>query len=392
MPAFAEDLALHSGTYLHMRETVFDESVFTLYEFLDLNVEDILGKDVSLYSGGWFRADFGEETTDGRTDGELGYAHLRFGSYSRGLVDAGRVYVFEGVASEQIDGLYGRTDIWKGFGLSVFGGSPVEGDFDGRGGDLLYGARLYQEKPGLYSIGVSYLKEENGGDDFREESGVDLWLRPVDTVMLQGISSYNSVTGGWMEHTYSLSLGPFRKLLLNAEFSDINYEHFFSSATLSAFDIFRLDTEESVRIIGGNAEYPITDTVSVSVLYKNFDYDVSGSADYYGGALRYFAGEWAAGASLHRMDGESNKLRYYEYRAYVSKKLGDADLTLDFLDVSYDEAINGVGNAYSLSLAAGYSLAPQASLGADVEYAKNPFFDEEVRALFKFLYSLEKKV
>ncbi|NIR68154.1 MAG: hypothetical protein GWO10_31325, partial [candidate division Zixibacteria bacterium] len=64
-------------------------------------------------------------------------------------------------------------------GMTLFGGSPPELDFDNRRGDAIYGGRLSHQLSGVYEIGASYVKEDNDGDDFREEYGADLWISPV---------------------------------------------------------------------------------------------------------------------------------------------------------------------------------------------------------------------
>ncbi len=91
----------------------------------------------------------------------------------------------------------------------------------------------------------------------------------------------------------------------------------------------------------------------------------------------------------HKMDGKDDRLKYDEYRAYVYKKFGKADLTLDALDVKYEQAINGVKDAYSVSLAIGYDLTEKLKVGADVEYSKNPDFDKDVRAFLKAIYRFD---
>jgi hypothetical protein len=297
----------------------------------------------------------------------------------------GRVLVYEGVASEQIDGLYGKADLLGGFGAAVFGGVPVETDDDERGGDYGYGGRLSHRQKEYYSIGLSYFTEENDNDDFREEFGIDLWGSPVKKVHVEGISSYNLETDGWMEHTYTLSLGPYNNLRVNGEYSDVDYEHFFFSTTLSAFDISSLDPDESVQSIGGSAEFDFAEAFTAGAEYKNYGYDLSGSADYYGGLIRYSHGGYAAGASLHRMDGQTDELMYYQYRVYAAKKLGKADVTLDLFDVDYDEEVNDVEHAYAIVAALGYNHASNVRAVVDVEYAENPFFDNEFKAFFKLL-------
>ena len=88
----------------------------------------------------------------------------------------------------------------------------------------------------------------------------------MNKVDLTGRSSYNDITRGWMEQSYSLMLGPFDKLRLDTTASWINYDDYFYAVTTSAFSIFSglLLDDEQVRILGEEASYQITDSVSIS--------------------------------------------------------------------------------------------------------------------------------
>jgi hypothetical protein len=89
------------------------------------------------------------------------------------------------------------------------------------------------------------------------------------------------------------------------------------------------------------------------------------------------------------MSGETDRLNYTEYRIYGYRKYGHTDVTLDLLDVDYGEAISGVKNAYSLTLAASYELSERMKLGADVEYSKNPDFDRDITTFVKLTYNFD---
>ena len=59
------------------------------------------------------------------------------------------------------------------------------------------------------------------------------------------------------------------------------------------------------------------------------------------------------------------------------------------LDVRYDVARNNVKDAYSVTLAAAYEVRERLKLGADVEYAKNPDFNKDVRGFLKLIYQFD---
>lgn len=65
------------------------------------------------------------------------------------------------------------------------------------------------------------------------------------------------------------------------------------------------------------------------------------------------------------------------------------DITLDALDVIYDERINDVKDAYALVAALGYNFSNSLRLAGDVEYASNPFFEEDLSVFLKFLWGFD---
>lgn len=390
----AASMAGESRTYMQLRETADGSDLLPLYEYLDFSVRDLGSETISLHFGGWARYDLMDESFgDDNYRSEVQYLYLSLrGETGNTIVNLGRIMVFEGVAAERADGIYAHTDLPANFGVSAYYGAPVETGIGKLGSNSVYGGRLSHQSADIYQIGVSYLKEEKDNSELREEEGIDLWLHPVNKVDIVGKSVYNSDTSGWREHTYNLILSPFEKLRLTTEASWINYEDYFTGATLSAFSFqpSALNSGEGVRILGEDVALSLTDTMKVSVDYKTYDYDIAGNARYYGGALKYaVADSGEAGLTIHRMDGDTDRHKYTEYRLYGLKKINKMDITLDLMAVSYDTPISGEDDAYSASMIAGYNLTEKLRMGADIMYGKNPDFDEDVRVFFKAIYSFD---
>ena len=392
--ASALELSGQSNTYLQSRETTDQTKLLPLYEYLNFKAENLGSRNISFHFGGWYRYDLKNESFGTKSTGDLQYAYLSYKpEKGNAVLNMGRLFVNEGVASEQVDGVFGRTDLLGGFTVAAFGGSPVETDFDSRTGDSAYGGRISQGLYEVYRIGFSYLLEKNGSDDFRKEEGLDLWFRPANKVELLGSSFYNALTSDWMKHTYFLTLGPFGIISFRTEFTNISYKDYFTSFTTSAFKfdptINGVDPNEKLSSIGEEVLFNLGKAI-LSADYKKYSYDIAGDAKYYGGKIT-FAGvqNIGAGLSVHRMDGQTDNFKYYEYRLYGYKKFAKTDITVDLFTVAYDEEINGIKNAYSASLSGGYALSARARLAADVEYAKDPFFDKDVRGLVKFVYNFE---
>ena len=402
----AVEMAGTSNTYLQSRESLDGSKLMPIYEYLDFNVQNLGKESLSFHFGGWLGYDLQDDSfgNDKKKGSDLQYGYLSYRTKEHNaVVNLGRVMVFEGVAAERVDGIYARTDLMKGFAISAFGGAPVETNDSALGNSTIYGGRISHQNGGIYTIGLSYLNETKDNNEqqnpnatdnvWRREGGIDLWLRPMNKVELTGRSSYNFQTVGWMEHSYYLLFGPFDKLRVNAEASWISYEDYFANATNSAFKMTPggpLDPKEKVSILGPEVFYAISKNWSVSVDYKAYDYDIAGSASYYGAKVTYaMPKSYNAGLSVHKMDGDTDRLKYDEYRIYASKKIGKIDMAIDLLDVKYKEPINEVTNAYSATIAAGYELKHNLKLGLDVEYSKNPDFDKDVRAFAKVIYRFD---
>lgn len=387
----AFDLSAQSRTYLQSRETVDSTRLMPLYEYLDFRAD--AGHNVTFHFGGWYRYDLQNESFGTKQTGDLQYAYLGYrAAKGNAFVNVGRVMVNQGAASERVDGAAAGTDLAGGFGVSAFGGSPIETSFDTRSGDSIYGGRLSQGRDGLYRIGVSYLLEKNDSKDFREEEGIDLWFRPIDKAELLGSALYNALNSAWAQRALYLTLGPFKNLTLRTFYTHISYKDYFTSTTMSAFQLAPggpMDPDEKLTTVGEEAALSFG-AAKVSVDYKKYDYRLAGAANYYGGTVTFNgARNNGAGISLHRMDGQADNLKYNEYRLFSYRKIQKIDVTADVLMVKYDTEINGVTNAYAAVLAGGYSLTPKATLGADIEYSKNPYYNKDVRALVKLVYNFD---
>src|SRR5512137_1274383 len=218
--ASALDLSGQSRTYLQSRQGSDGTRYMPLYEYLSFKTESPYANATSFSFGGWYRYDLQNEEFGTKSTGDLQYAYLTF---NRGMANAsaslGRLWVNEGIASAQIDGAYGRTNLKGGFTVAAFGGIPVEADGDTRSGDSAYGGRVSQGLPGIYTLGVSYLQEKNNSKDFRKEEGLDVWIRPVNKLELMGMSAYNAESKNWMQHQYHATVGPFGWLRLNLDTS-----------------------------------------------------------------------------------------------------------------------------------------------------------------------------
>jgi hypothetical protein len=305
----------------------------------------------------------------------------------------GRHSFFEGVASEQIDGVSARWEITPRTGISVFGGSPLDADFDGRSGDLAYGGRVYQRIAQFAEIGLSALKEGNDGDRFREEVGPDIYLRPARKVEVRGQSSYNLITDGWREHSYTVRVFPAAKLTLTGLYTHASYKDFFvrytpplSPRPLNVFSSTFFGENEKITKAGGSVDYVLGKATTVGVDFIDYDYEIMGPAAYYGGRLKTVLGGTSAGASIHRMDGDTDRLRYLETGLYAARGLEEWNLSLNAVNIHYDIPFNELRNAYAVNGTARYEVSDSLTAGLSLEFSKTPDFSHNTTAFVSLVY------
>lgn len=396
-PAYAGSINGESKTILRMGKTADDRNSYPLYEYLNLGVaNETGGGSVSGNLGGWGRVDLRDRIGDRYTNTDLQYGYVSYqGNKNNLMLNAGRQFVAEGVATERVDGVHLRSDLAGGFGAAAFVGAPVVVEPDFRGGNVIYGGRVTHSIPEYYTIGLSALRtDDNGNSRIREESGIDLWFHPIKQIDVVGRSAYNAITSGWLEHAYMATFSPLSNLRFSADLSNINYRDYFYQTTTRAFSLTKglLDPNEKVFALGGGVDYTPIEKVNISIDYKNYAYDIAGAARNYGGKATFTLPEsFLAGLAVHRMDGENAKLRYMEYRLFASKKLGKVDLTADFFDVDYDSPINGIKQTYSASVAASYTITDSIKLSADIDYSKTPDFDRNLTGMLRFTYAFDKQ-
>lgn len=403
-PVLAETAVFgQSDTILRMGQSTGENNLYPLYEYLRISAVNTEknGSATSLHVGGWGRVDLADKTRGDYTDGDLQYGFISHqGAKNNLVINAGRQFVNEGVAAAQrLDGLYVHSDFAAGFGAAAYVGSPVitepnRNDPVLKADDFMFGGRITHSVNKYYTLGVSALRSfDSQGGVYREEEGLDVWVHPIKQVDITGRSAYNSVTEGWMEHAYAVSYSPMDSLRLAADYSYIGYRDYFYRVTTSALSYLAgdLDQNEELSAFGAKVSYttPIKN-LSVAADYKHFNYEIAKTAHYYGGNATYaLPDSFMAGFSLHRMDGKTDRLNFLEFRAFASKKIAQLNLALDFINLNYDERMSGLRNVYTIAGAASYDVNEKLKVAADVDYSKNPDFDNEVKGLVKLTYAFD---
>lgn len=382
-----------SRAYMQFHEDTEDRKYAPLYNYIELELTNMKRGQLNFYSAGWIKYDTRTSADKPEERDELTYAYLNYSPFEdrRLTVNVGRQIIFEGVASEQIDGIYTRWEITPYTGMSLFYGIPVETGSDGRKADLVYGSRIFKRIQDKAEAGLSFIKETDSGKRYREEAGMDLWLLLTDKVELQGYSSFSNLTHGWMEHIYNIRFSPGRKLALSGLFSHTDYNNTFSKTTLSAFLPEYAGMNEKLTKTGISAEYNPGRAFTIVSDLNRYEYKNSGSAMYYGAKFTKKLFDASAGASLHRMEGKTKKLRYTEARLYAAMRIKRFDFSVDTINLHYDSPYNNLRNAYNIVGTITYALNYSLNLALAFEHGRDPDFSSNTKALLSLVYNRNLK-
>jgi hypothetical protein len=402
--AGAADPGVSTTTLFRFEQRAFPgfakQTVVPATEFIGADLDN---GNLSLHLYGWGRVDLADRSTnEGDTDGDLSYAFLRYRfSTANGEVRAGRFFINEGVAAEQVDGISARTDLKKGFTLALFGGAPVKLDRDSRSkGDYIAGGRGSWRLGGVCELGVSGLREggvtinpANGAKDDRDLLGGDIWLSPHRIVELNGHTFYNTSSDGLAEHSYLLAIKPHKAWSVSGTYNEQRFKEYFAFSNLRS--LFNPDNGGELKSYGGGVSWAVAAPVELLADYRHYNrtgdvrVDRNGNSDRYGGDLRLTLSDRKvrAGLAYHRSDGAAAFNSYHEARGYGLYDAPRYVASLDAIGQFYKNSISNRKEAFEVIASAGYRLVPELLLSGDISYGRNPQFDDEVRGVVRITYN-----
>ena len=359
------------------------------YQYLDADLTDVGAASISLHASGWGRGDITSRGGD-RGDGDLiyGYAQWQDPSDARRVVRVGRQFMFGGPAglrTQYVDGLYARTDIVKGFGFEVLGGSPVISTISGRGGDFVAQGRNYMVFDNA-EFGFGYLNIHDSSARSREDVGPDFWLTPFKNAEFYGYFYYDAIGHEFSDANLTSTFTPAAKWKVTADVS-----HTIPSALLSHTSFFSVFSTSSTQSGGPAVTWFASDRVTLDADARFFHYSDGGNLVRYGGqgSCRYGEGGNVS-LSLHRLDqveGGVSELRAFTRYPFVNQ----VTTSLDLYGYLFDEAIRGRDWSFVSVGSVGYELVKDLNLVGSLFYSENPLFSHEFRGLVKAVYSFGGK-
>lgn len=365
------------------------------YEYLQLDYGNLKTPGLSLHVNAWGRLNLDDNFNSNNTAAELSHAYLQYVSPNRDFqVRAGRQYIFEGIARDNIDGVYAKTDMVRTLVLSAYAGAPVAlATSGGRKDDFILGGKVSHSRPGLYDLGFSYRYLSDNGHRDEEGFGTDLSLQFPADIYLLGHSAYNLFSSGWKEHFYELRL-PLWQISLRPFVQRFNYADYFSNRNNST-NLFRFlqGSDNSLTIAGAEAFWNPTEHSEYAIRFKNVDYDKRFSSSQLYTLLAVW--KWKVlsevGAELGRMQGSNLENRYYLGRGYFYWDFAPCFATAELMYVNYDKAIYNKNNSLFASFGGGSKfLNDSLSVKLSFDYGFDPYFNEDYRWMLKLTYQIDK--
>lgn len=366
-------------------------------QYLSLETRGIADSDLSFHLSGWGRLDIADNSTSKSSDGSFDYGYLNYRfNKANAEIKAGRFFVFEGVSSENVDGLFVKTALAKGFSVSAFGGAPVHpaSSVDNRS-DLIYGGRASYSMPGMIELGLSTVYESSGMvsgptsklRDARQLAGVDLWLKPLSILDLKGRLSYDTINNGIAEQSWLLGIKTGSSSSLNLDYSQYEFKELFAASSIRS--LFNPDSPGNQKKAGVSYTVQAAKPLELTASYHHTDQSQKGNFEKYGlqSRLNLFEDKGLAGLSYYRVSSPSSINSFHETRAYLLYTAAKYNASIDGIINLYDDAINGKKNGFEVQGSAGYRIHPDLNLSCDLSYSQNPAYSSEFKGLLRLSFN-----
>lgn len=398
-PSGAEQLSLASETifrgFQRDRNDGSKADAAPVYEYLQLNYATQKIPGLSLHLNGWGRLNLADNYNNETTEGRLLHAYLQYSPPKQTYqLRAGRQYIFEGVARDNLDGMYGKFLVYPNTTVSAYAGVPTMLDnANGRKSDLIYGGKLIYGAPGRYDAGISYKHTLDNGARREHVLGGDLVVNFPLNITLLGHSTYDLISSSWGEHSYEMRL-PFGPVTFQPFLQRFRYTSYFSNRRNSV-PPFRFLEESGNTLTTAGADlfwYP-SDRGEFILRFKNYDYQNRFKPSQYYSLVA--TKRWnilsEAGGEIGRMQGDEDRNRYLLTRAYVYWQFAPGFVTGDVTYVLYDRSIYGKSSSLFASIGFGTGfLKDTLKLKVSFDYSNDPYFDADYRFMVKLNYLLDR--
>ncbi len=371
--------------------------VIPAYTYLKLDLKNITPTGISFHGYGWGRYDLADSGFyDSQGQGELLYGYLEYHKkFSSLRARLGRIHVFEGVANETLDGLWGAGKLSPRVSLSGYAGQPVGlSSTNDRSGDSLFGGRVAYDGGEKYLVGFSAKFSNNDGNTADRMIGTDLIYYLPKDMTLFGFSKFNTDESSFAEHSWELRI-PFEPFDIKPYLQYYDYDSYFGTGDKAKLPFQNLaQSGESLAILGVDSFWRKSEELNLGAKLKLYSYDQNDSSQYIALVANLIGEERTqSGGELGYMRGEAANnnyllLRLYTYQDQLPAKYWVSFVSADLVYALYDKKINSEDSSLFISLGAGKHVWNDAlDLKLSGDYSIDPFYDSDLRVMLSASYS-----
>lgn len=368
-----------------------DGKVYTVvpaYEALTLTVGDFGFKhveDFKIAVQGWGLVAFGDPRPGEASTGDLDLGYVEGKVFSRHLaIRLGRQMVAGGAARyTPLDGLRVDLRVWKGLGLTAYGGAPVTPRFGISRGDAAVGGRLFWQQSFDTEIGLSAIHVLGEGRVARQDAAADLrWgLHRSLYLTAYGLLSLKEMRLG--EAAASLNWEPARKVMVTVDYRRVAPDLFLPRN--SVFSVFSQETRDEA---GASLYYNPHPRLRLYGDYR-FVRDDYGMGHRGGvkGTLSFAQGA-AAGVEVRvlHLPSEANQ-GYVQTRLFGYQRVNSLFFSLDADAYWLETPIHGQDLSFTAAATAGYDFASGWKIALTGLGDVTPFVERRYEVLARLMWN-----
>jgi hypothetical protein len=395
---------------------VDQQTVVPFYETVELRADEVYHKGLSVHFQGWTGFDLADVYFDDRFKRVVGDPTYLYVQFRDNGVDArlGRQMVFTGTARGlHMDGIDASYQFPFYLGVEALAGlvvSPYFGpnwqrgqpevDFDSFGpgfsdwereGDYAVGGRVFYERLGLVTGGISFLHLTESDEMAQQLIGADLAVTPLDWAAAYVNAALDLPTGSIQQIDAELDFYPFPILSFGIDYSLTD-----PSLFLSHMSIFSIFSSEQYHSMGGTARIRPLDWLQAfagahALLYDYVDSASENGIELSGGVtFRYLERrDGTVGINYRRVSETENGLHELRTRLTVPFAITGLKAVSNFYLDIYDHRVADQKLSYIGDLGLFYSTG-LLTAGGTVSSGRTPYHEDEIRAMVKFAYNIEK--
>jgi len=344
-------------------------------------------KDIKFNVVGWGLADPSVLSGERVWAGDVDLAYVQGTVFNRRLsLRLGRQLVVGGVVrATSIDGLSTELMIWRGIGLSAYGGVPVVPRFAVARGDAIAGGRAFWRKSIDTEVGVSFIELLDHGFTSRQDLGVDGRYAPSSAWTFNALAMWSLAESRFAEGEVKARWQPRLNLELTALYRRTSPDLFISRGS-----IFSVFAEEHRDEAGGGVFWKPERWVGLYADARALWVDGGNGVDAVGRAT-FNLGVSTLGAELRRLSEPVNG--YSQTRVWAVRPLSRTlSLSGDVSGYWFNHSINSVPRSFSITASTNYAFAPGWRAVVSGIFGDTPFYSSRFEIIGRLAFDFTTQV